>query len=239
MRTRICGLSLSFALLALSTVAAADTGTQAVSPADELASVQVTVRDLTAEAPQFYQPMDAGSGLGEVVSGLDQIILVVDKVIAIGEKIWKIIEANRPVVNVDSKVISVLPNNPGTWDTMAGWSPIQTKEVAIKITNSIPFYPWTMVDLKYRLTYQYGGSVQGNGRYLANIRVTPEINVMPTVNVTSEVLFDTPQNIGKVGETPVAGIPITIITRIQGKLNSMVISKSFFVTGNGLFTQTQ
>jgi len=104
---------------------------------------------------------------------VESIIMVIDKLIAIGQKIMPTIKEGRAVVtNNPMASVSVLPRtdakDPVVHD-MGGWTIPVSKHYKIVYNNGLGM---EVVSFVYSITYQYNGSMDGKGKYLAGIRAS-------------------------------------------------------------------
>lgn len=158
--------------------------------------------------------------------------VILDRIIAIGDKIWKIIEKNKPVVGGKYHAISALPSGAGKWEQLENWATPETRVYRMTYKNA---YGMTVVDFAFRVAYTYGGSVNGKGKYLANIAIEPravDVAWGYKFNANGEVV-----NVHNAGTRakPVAGVEIKIDWQINTVFKHSQESNRFFVRGDGLF----
>lgn len=175
-----------------------------------------------------------GGALGTVTSVLDGIIMVAEKIVAIGEKIMPTIEKGRPAVtNKPMQAISVLPRidakDPVVHE-MGNWSIPVTKHYKITYSNGMGS---NVVSFVYSVTFQYGGTYGGKGKYLAGVRVSARdirVDWGFDLDATSELI-----QISNVGtsENVVAGATIEITYTVKNVLRQLTTTVGFHVTGDG------
>lgn len=182
--------------------------------------------ELTAVSGNDPQPSTRGA--------LDSIIMVVDKLIAIGQKIMPTIKEGRAVVtNNPMASVSVLPRtdakDPAVHD-MGGWSIPVTKHYKITYGNGMGM---EVVSFVYSITYQYNGSMDGKGKYLAGIRASAR-------NITISWGFDLDASsqllqISNIGtqQNVIAGATIEMSYTVKNWTRTLTTNESFFVAGDG------
>ena len=182
--------------------------------------------DIAATTADGPQPKPSGA--------LDSIIMVIDKLIAIGQKIIPTIKEGKSVVtNNPMASVSVLPRSeakdPVVHD-MGGWSIPVSKHYKISYTNGLGM---EVVSFVYSISYQYNGSADGKGKYLAGIRASAR-------NITISWGFDLDASsqllqISNAGtqQNVVAAATIEMTYTVKNWTKNITTSESFFVTGEG------
>ena len=177
----------------------------------------------------------ATPGTDPVSTGIfDSVIMVVDKLIAVGQKILPAIKEGRAVVTNNSMAaVSVLPRSvaqdPVLHD-MGGWSIPVTKHYKISYENGLGS---EVISFVYSVSFQYGGSVDGKGKYLAGIRASAR-------NITISWGFDLDASsqliqISNVGtqKDVIAGATLEMTYTVKNWTKTITNSVSFHVTGDG------
>jgi hypothetical protein len=164
----------------------------------------------------------------------DGVIMVVDKLIAIGQKIIPTIEKGRPVLTYNPMAaISVLPRldtkDPVLHD-MSGWSYPVTKHYKIIYKNGFGGQSASFI---YSITFQYGGSHDGKGKYLTGVRAAAReivINMGSDLDAESQLV-----QISNVGtkDKVVAGATIEMSYTVKNFARRVTSYVSFFITGDG------
>lgn len=162
------------------------------------------------------------------------IIMVVDKLIAIGQKIIPTIKDGKSVVNNNPMAsVSVLPRSeakdPVVHD-MGGWSVPVSKHYKIVYENA---YGMEVVNFVYSISFQYGGSVDGKGKYLAGIRASARNIVISwgfDLDASSQLL-----QISNVGtqQNVIAAATLEMNYTVKNWTRNITTSNSFHVTGDG------
>ena len=166
-----------------------------------------------------------GKDAGEAVGGDPMAIadLAVD--------LWNIVEDNKPVVNVETKTASALPNiAKNDWTALTGWKPEHGTTFSIDIQN---LYGMNVVQMEYELNLRYGGSVKGKGQYIASAQVIPsKVSVLwaYTLNVNVDVV-----SVVNEGTTanPLAAITLNVSYSYGNMLSTTSGLNRYLVRGNG------
>jgi hypothetical protein len=170
---------------------------------------------------------------------LGKIVMAADQLIALGKKVWTIVEAGKPVVNSDfAPSVSVLPQskNPNAaFYDMENWSSPRTKSYKVTYTNG---FGMNVVVFEYGVVYQYGGQLDGKGKYLTAVDLVPM-----NVEVAWGYSFDaksTLVNISNVGskDSPVAAARLKLSYTVSTVLKSSQTSVGFYVQGDGQFQRS-
>jgi hypothetical protein len=165
---------------------------------------------------------------------LDNIIMVVDKLIAVGQKLIPMIKDGKAIVtNNPMTAISVLPRtdakDPAVHD-MGGWTIPVSKHYKITYSNG---FGAEVVSFVYSITFQYNGSADGKGKYLAGVRASAR-------DITIDWGFDLDASsqliqISNVGtqQNVIAGATIEMSYAVKNWTRTISTSTSFFVSGDG------
>lgn len=170
---------------------------------------------------------------------VEEISIMIDSLIALGKKIWPIIEAGRPVItNGLIPAISILPrmdDNAGVLYKMSGWSIPTSKSYRLSYQN---IYGQEVIGFTYTIYFQYGGSLNGAGKYVTSL-VVQASDIYAAwggfkFDVTSELV-----SIANVGSevSPVASGIIKLTCKAKSIFNENQSSQSFYVDGNGTFQE--
>ena len=169
---------------------------------------------------------------------VDEIAMYLDGLIAIGKKIWPIVEAGRPVITTTGLVpsLSVLPHIEGNGARtelykMAGWSLPKVVSYRVSYKN---LFNSEVIGFTYSVFFQYGGSYEGNGKYLTSLKVqASKVYAAWGFNFDAKSELINVANVGTI-ENPVASAIIQISYAAKGKLNESRNAQSFYVDGNGV-----
>ena len=181
----------------------------------------------TQRAQQAHMALlDAAPGsIGGIVDSLSNPSVW----LTLGQKAWEIIKAGKPVLNVESKRISVMPVEEADWAKMENWQGPTSVAYSIRAKNLAGM---TVVKLDYRLIYSYGGRLAGKGAYLANVAIVPSAEVLWGFTTNATVEAQRVLNYGSV-ESPVPGVELQINCSIESPLKKLEMRENVFVRGTG------
>jgi hypothetical protein len=152
-------------------------------------------------------------------------------------KVWDIVVANKPVVTVNLKNASALPNlAENHWERLSGWKHERSITYQMQVTNG---YGIKVIDLEYRVKLLFGGGVRGKGRYIASARVTPtKIDVQWGYNLDVGVTVPAVVNMGT-EDDPLAAIYLDVTYKIHNILRSTSEGQSYLLQGDGMLMNTK
>ena len=208
-------------------------GPQAFSMPWDISSVEVTevVDDTFEQSRQLFYDTDCSMTPFNTPDP-DAFDIDFSQIISIGEKIWKIVEANKPVVNVKTKLVSALPRGVNCWSDLSGWKAPKVKSYEVKYKN---LFGTEVVKFRFRLQFTPGGGYDGVGKYLANVTVVPaELNVIWGYKFNAEVEIQPAVNLGTTKD-PVAGLEINLKWNINTPVKESQNAFHIFVQGDGHF----
>lgn len=167
----------------------------------------------------------------DIVRDLRNGNLILDVVFNMGKKIWDIVEANKPVVDIETDFATALPKGTKDWRAFEGWQSPAARVYRVRYKNR---FGMKVVDFSYRVLYTYGGSVLGRGRYLTNVTVEPDVDVLWGYKFNAKVAIREPINTGTT-ENPVAGLEMAMSWEVDTVVKHLEGSTSYFVRGDGRF----
>jgi hypothetical protein len=166
-------------------------------------------------------------------SALDQAEVAIDKVINIGKKLWAIVDANRPVVELQTNTANALPLGVASWDALEGWEAPTSKLFTHTYRN---LWRIKVVQFSYRVIYTWGGSLDGKGRYLANVTVIPaDVDVISGYKLNAQASVPSVLNASRVKGEPLAAAELLVTWKVETALKHSRRSRSFYVRGDGVF----
>ena len=169
-----------------------------------------------------------GVGIGGAIGGIDPSQIL--PWISLGEKLWALITSNKPVVSVSTKRAFVLPVAEQDWTQMENWKGPAAHTYKLQYKNG---FGSTVITHVYTIAYNYGGTYNNQGQFLANVTVIPsQVDVAwgYTLN-TSVELGDAVNTSSKTN--PIPGIEVQIITKIDTTFKHGETRDGFFVKGSG------
>ncbi len=199
------------------------------TPAATLAASQAPAfqKALPIHAANFnFSPMDAINAiteLGGAATGVEQWI-------TLGLKVWDIIVKNKPVATVSSQRLSVLPAAQTDWSQIENWQGPVAKTYELTAKNG---FGGTMVKHVYTIAYNYGGTYNGKGQYLANATIIPSnISVSWGYSLNSKVEVGQTVNTST-KDNPIPGVELQLHWSIDTMLKHGEGVESFFIKGDG------
>jgi hypothetical protein len=172
-------------------------------------------------------PADVLGDLGAVVTDPSSITAWV----TLGKKVWEIVVANKPVVNVSTQKVSVLPQAQTDWRMMSNWSPRPfAKTYVIEARNG---YGASVIKHAYTVAFNYGGKFNGKGAFLANATIIPsQVEVAWGYKLNSKVQVGEAVNTGDL-DSPIPGVNLELQYKIDTVIKHSSGRDNFFVMGNG------
>ncbi|MEQ1877084.1 MAG: hypothetical protein ABL958_10590 [Bdellovibrionia bacterium] len=157
---------------------------------------------------------------------------VVDTIVNIGKAIWAVVEANRPVVNIQSNYATALPRGTEDWTTLECWSRPVSKLFKVTYKNYLSSKP---VNFEFKVLYNYGGRKEGVGRFLNNVTIVPTtLTVGWGYKFSAETVVGNVLNAGP-STAPVAAIELQLNWSVETVLKHIRESETFYVRGDGYF----
>jgi hypothetical protein len=153
--------------------------------------------------------------------------------VVLGLKVWQVIANNKPVVSVTSQRVSVLPMSQPDWTQMSYWKAPVAHTYKIAAKN---LFGMTVMSNVYTIAYNYGGTHNGKGAFLANATVIPtRVTVSSGFTLNSDVEVGQAVNMGG-ADSPVAGLEIQLRWKMASMIKHVEGANSFFISGDGKFT---
>ncbi len=162
--------------------------------------------------------------------------IIVDVITNIGRRIWDLVNMGKPVSFVKSNIAHGLPKGIKCWTDLEGWSWPQSKVFNVTYKNKLGA---TSIDYTYRISYIYGGNIEGIGKYLSNVQVVPvNLKVGWGYSLYSRAEVPTVFNVGS-KKDPVAGMQINVRWKVQSAFTNSELSHMFHVGGNNEFKKSE
>lgn len=149
--------------------------------------------------------------------------------VKIGKKVWKIIVDNKPIVNVSTQRVSILPQSQPNWAEMENWKGPVAKTFTITSVNK---FGWKVIEQKYTVAYNYGGSLNGKGKFIANATIIPRESVNWGFTLNADVEVGDVVNTGT-KENPIPGVELQLKWKADSLVKHEQGRESFFIRGDG------
>ncbi len=170
--------------------------------------------------------------IGEVNAGLDGVNVAIDKIINMGKKLWNIVTDNKPVVNLKLDTGNAVPAGIPNWMVLSGW---QTPKAFVYRTTYVNGFGVNVVDFAYRVTYTYGGSLNGQGQYLTQATIVPaNLDVAWGYEFNAEASIPMVTNAGTT-TSPVAGMQMEMHWTVETPLKRSESRDAYYIRGDGAF----
>jgi hypothetical protein len=190
----------------------------------------VEIHQITAELPSSALiPTDNSCSQSMHVESIGAADL--STLFTLGQKAWQIVEANKPVVNVgQAPMLSALPYSNGCWMDLTGWQQPKSQTYEVSYKNGFHI---EVVKFRFRLQFNYGGGVNGAGKFLANVSVVPDqLDVDWGYTFNASVTGEQATNLGTAAQ-PLAGIGLTVNWSVKTILKESDNTLHLFVQGDG------
>jgi len=194
------------------------------------ASIRMTMQETVEEPEINYVKMQ------EPNRPLDGILVTIENIVNIAEKVWKIVEANKPVVNIDSKYATAYPMGVTSASQMSTWSRPKVTSYAFYAEN---MYGGVMINVKYKVGYSYNGSYKGRGKYLTAVAVIPavaEVGWGYKFYMSAAVPDSTITNVGT-DTDPIAAMQLKLTWKIATVVKESDGTSVYYVQGDGVFEE--
>ncbi|MBI4656876.1 MAG: hypothetical protein HY746_09060 [Elusimicrobia bacterium] len=162
--------------------------------------------------------------------------VIIDQIINIASKIWAIVEKNKPVVDIDTKYATAVPEGISAWTQLSEWKKPKTYIYGFYAEN---LYGSVMIDLKYKVTFTYGGKYKGKGLYLTGVTVVPTTVSVGWGYRLGISAFAPDSTIANVGthESPVASMQLKLTWKISTPIKEQNGTSVYYIEGNGYFEE--
>lgn len=185
----------------------------------------------TKEAPDFSEQFNKGDN---AISNVAGVIMVTKELLALGKEIYAIVEAGKPVVTMESEAIQILPRTEAGTDIspmdLQGWKMPVVKKYRYAAKNYMNMEP---VVIEFMLIFNYGGSLNGSGRYISGAQIKPTY-----VDVKWGYLLDATYKVQSImnqgnSKNPVAAAVLMFDFNHKTVLQDRSVNASFFINGKG------
>jgi hypothetical protein len=164
----------------------------------------------------------------------NQAQMVDESIIRLGKEVWQVVVDNKPVVNVKTDKMDVLPEGSSSWLSVHGWKRPRSRLYRVTYRNLLGL---KVVSFTYRVLYTYGGNQNGVGHYLANVSVIPS-NISVAWGFKFALTAGIP-NVHNAGTSndPVAAAEVMVSWNIDTPLTHREESELYYVKGDGEFSE--
>ena len=172
---------------------------------------------------------------GDDGGGMDPFVII-DKIINLGQKIWGIVEANKPVVNIQTQYGTATPKGIDHWTQLAGWKPPEGTVYGFSAKNA---YGAQVVNVRYQVLRTCGGNYNGKGKYLTAVTIQPlTVDVLwgYKFNLSVEIPDSSIANVGT-AQDPVAAMQPLVKWTIATVIKSSDGRSQYYLQGDGLFKE--
>ncbi|OGS11676.1 MAG: hypothetical protein A2234_01730 [Elusimicrobia bacterium RIFOXYA2_FULL_58_8] len=194
------------------------------------ASVRVTLISVDEEPDMDYVKLQERPG------DLNSVLVSIEKIVNIAEKIWQIVDANKPVVNIESKYATAYPEGITSASQLSSWSKPKVASYAFYAEN---LYGAVMVNAKYKVAFSYNGTYKGKGKYLTGVAVIPtmaDVGWGYRFYMSAAVPDSTIANTGT-DAAPVAAMQLKLSWKIATALKQSDGTSVYYVQGDGYFEE--
>ena len=163
---------------------------------------------------------------------LNGILVSIDSIVNIAEKLWKIVEANKPVVGIDSKYAVAYPQGITSASQLNSWSRPKVSSYAFYAEN---LYGGVMINCRYKVAFSYNGRYKSTGRYLTAVAVIPEVAEVAwgyKFFMSAAVPDSTITNVGT-SSAPVAAMQLKLSWKMSSVLKEMDGTSVYYIQGDG------
>ncbi len=150
--------------------------------------------------------------------------------ITVGEKVWTIIKDGKPVADISTHSASVLPIEQTNWQDLENWQGPYVKSYTIEAKNLLGM---TVASQTYRVMFNYGGTFNGKGQYLANATIIPaQVSIAWGFSLNTNVEIGNAVNTGTKDHL-IPALQMELVWKIDSALKHLEGRNSFYIKGNG------
>ncbi len=155
-----------------------------------------------------------------------------DTIISIGSKIWDFIVNNKPTADYKTLKASVVPSGITDWAQLTGWSKDKyiVKIYRVEFKNT---FGKVGGSFDYRMSFFYGGSYKGKGKYIGQIAIVPgNIKLHTDRSITFRAELLDALNFGT-EENPIAGVQLQVTWSSPTTTRYEMHSAEYFMLATG------
>ncbi len=147
----------------------------------------------------------------------------------VGSLVWDILKSNKPVTDVRSHYVSVIPED-AEWKDLSGWHRTHVETFELRMRNVLGV---ETVRYRYQVRFRTGGNHMGSGSYIGMLAVLPvDTKVLMGFELNSVVEVGPAVNTGSI-ENPVAELEIYVRNKVTTLLKTQSFTDMFLVDGQG------
>lgn len=194
-------------------------------------SIRVTLLEVREEPGMDYVRLQE-----QAPKDLASIVVSIEKIVNIASKVWEIVQANKPVVNIDTKYATAYPYGVTSATQLASWSRPKTYVYGFYAEN---LYGSVMIDCKYKFSYTYNGAYKGKGKFLTGVAIIPEVAKVGwgySFDMSAAVPDSTIANVGTDAD-PVAAMQMKLTWKMSTVLKVVTGTSVYYVEGSGYFSE--
>ena len=192
------------------------------------ASVKITRLEVTEE--------NDFSSLGPVRDDSASSLVIIDQIVNTAARIWDIIKQNAPVVNLDTKYATAVPQGITAWNQLTEWKKPKTYIYGFYAEN---LYGATTIDVTYKVIFTAGGKYKGKGQYLTGVTVIPTTTNVSwgyRFSLAAQVPDSTIANVGT-NKDPIASLQLKSAWKISTAIKESDGVSVYYIQGDGYFEE--
>jgi len=170
------------------------------------------------------------------IQNVQNTLVTIEKVINIAMKIWDIVKDNAPVVNIENKYAVAYPEGITAASQLTNWKKPRVYVYGFYANN---LYGGRVIDVEYRVIFNYNGDYKGKGKFLTGVSVVPtKVDVVwgYRLNMSSFVPDSTVVNVAT-SENPLAALQLKLTCKISTYLKDSTNSSVYYIQGDGYFSE--
>jgi hypothetical protein len=155
-----------------------------------------------------------------------------NQIVNIAEDAWKFIDANKPIVDVNTNFANAVPQGITDWTQMEGWQDPMSQCFQVEYTNG---FGMNVVGFTYCVVYTPGGDYNGKGLYLNRIQIIPS-DIQVSWGYKLDAMTSVP-SIANSGSTdnPVASAEVHMKFSVTTAIKKDSQEHAYYVKGDGSF----
>ena len=162
---------------------------------------------------------------------IDKAKIIIDEIVELGSRAWEFLKENRPQVSLKNQTASAVPKGVNEWDSLEQWKTPKTKLFHVVFKNG---FRMKICDFTYRIVYTWGGTVDGKGKYLADVTVIPsKVETSMGFKVTGRVNIVGVTNAGT-KKDPLAAMQLQVGITVASNVKRIDMNYRYYVKGDGM-----